>query len=110
MRVLALTQARSRTQAQSSTPAISQAPPVSSSENGSYVVTGKPAISAGFLNRVLAAYGPPASSKGQALYALAFFLHESRFGTGGETFLCFRVTWDHGFRQTHAWPEAEHTP
>jgi hypothetical protein len=66
--------------------------PVSSS----YVVTGKPTISASFINRVFAAYGSPAKGKGQALYdlgvqygvdpvyALAFFLHESHLGMAGE--------------------------
>jgi hypothetical protein len=71
--------------------------PVHSSAPGtSYTVTGKPTISASFINRVLAAYGSPAQGKGQALYdlgvtygidpvyALAFFFHESRFGTTGE--------------------------
>lgn len=96
MLVLAFTQPRSSTQAQSSTLTISQSPAVPSSESGSYVVIGKPTISASFINRVLATYGSPASGKGQALYtlgvkygidpvfALAFFLHESRFGTRGE--------------------------
>jgi hypothetical protein len=91
--VLALTQPRSNMQAQSS---ISPSPVVSPSAGGPYVVTGKPTIRASFINRVLAAYGSPASGKGQALYtlgvkygidpvfALAFFLHESRFGTTGE--------------------------
>lgn len=62
----------------------------------SYIVTGKPTISASFINRVLTAYGSPARGKGQTLYnlglrygidpvyALAFFLHESHFGTTGE--------------------------
>lgn len=61
-----------------------------------YAVTGKPTINTDFINRVLSAYGSPAAGKGQALYdlgvaygidpvyALAFFLHESRFGTTGE--------------------------
>ncbi len=61
-----------------------------------YPVAGKPTISADFINRVLSAYGSPAAGKGQALYdlgitygidpvyALAFFLHESRMGTTGE--------------------------
>src|SRR6266851_2767951 len=61
-----------------------------------YPVVGKPTISASFINRVLSAYGSPAAGKGQALYdlgvtygidpvyALAFFGHESRFGTTGE--------------------------
>src|SRR5690349_9982220 len=70
MLVLAFTQPRSSTQAQSSAPAISQTPVVSPSERGPYVVTGKPTISVGFINRVLAASGSPASGKGQALYTL----------------------------------------
>ena len=60
-----------------------------------YTVLGKPSISAQFINRVLAWYDSPAAGKGQALYddglkygidpvyALAFFMHESRFGTTG---------------------------
>src|SRR5438094_6872640 len=61
----------------------------------SYSVLGQPTISADFINRVLAHYDSPAAGKGQALYddgvkygidpayALAFFLHESTFGTAG---------------------------
>ena len=64
--------------------------------SSSYIVTGKPTISASFIDRVLAAYDSPAKGKGQALsdlgikygidpvYALAFFLHESHFGETGE--------------------------
>ncbi len=67
--------------------------PVSS---GPYSVLGKPTISASFINQVLASYNSPAAGKGQALYdlgvkygidpvvALAFFMHESLFGTTGE--------------------------
>lgn len=59
-------------------------------------VLGVPTISAAFINQVLAAYQSPARGTGQALYALgvrygidpvvalAFFMHESRFGTQGE--------------------------
>ncbi len=62
---------------------------------GSYSVLGKPTISAAFINRVLASYNSPAAGKGQVLYnlginygidpafALAFFMHESSFGTQG---------------------------
>jgi hypothetical protein len=58
-------------------------------------VLGRPSLSASFVNRVLAAYHSPAVGTGQALYdlslrygiadeyALAFFLHESSFGTTG---------------------------
>lgn len=61
-----------------------------------YSVVGKPTVSASFLDQVLVAYGSPAVGKGQRLYdlgvqygidpvyAFAFFLHESRFGTTGE--------------------------
>jgi hypothetical protein len=64
--------------------------------SGQYNVVGKPTITASFINRVLAAYNSPAVGKGQALYdlgvkygidpafALAFFMHESAFGTAGE--------------------------
>lgn len=60
-----------------------------------YEVTGSPTISADFINQVLDYYGSPAAGKGQALYdfgaqydidpvyALAFFMHESSFGTTG---------------------------
>jgi len=63
---------------------------------GPYAVLGKPTITADFINRVLASYNSPAAGKGQALYdlgvkygidpvfALAFFEHESLFGTTGE--------------------------
>jgi hypothetical protein len=58
-------------------------------------MVGSPSLSAAFVNRVLTAYRSPASGTGQALYelsqqydiddayALAFFLHESAFGTTG---------------------------
>ncbi len=54
-----------------------------------------PTVDADFINQVLDSYGSPARGKGQALYdlgveygidpvyALAFFLQESRFGTTG---------------------------
>jgi hypothetical protein len=65
-------------------------------QNGPYSVLGKPTISADFINQVLASYNSPAAGQGQALYdlgvkygidpvfALAFFMHESLFGTTGE--------------------------
>lgn len=71
-------------------------PKVPITASGPYSVLGKPTISADFINRVLAAYNSPAAGKGQALYdlgvkygidpafALAFFMHESTFGTAGE--------------------------
>jgi hypothetical protein len=58
-------------------------------------VIGGPSLSAAFVDRVLATYGSPAVGLGRALvsdsqrfhiddvYALAFFLHESSFGTAG---------------------------
>ncbi|MBV9614199.1 MAG: glucosaminidase domain-containing protein [Ktedonobacteraceae bacterium] len=63
---------------------------------GPYAVLGKPTVSANFIDRVLTSYHSPAAGKGQALYdmgvrygidpafALAFFMHESSFGTAGE--------------------------
>lgn len=60
-----------------------------------YKVTGTPTITADLIDQVLDFYGSPASGKGQALYtlgvqynvdpvyALAFFMHESSFGTTG---------------------------
>jgi hypothetical protein len=73
-------------------------PPASSStqHEQSYAVLGPPSVSAAFINRVLSAYHSPAVGLGQALYdegvrtgidpvyALAFFMHESSFGTTGE--------------------------
>src|ERR1700686_4399711 len=61
----------------------------------SYSVLGSPTVSAAFINQVLAANHSPAAGKGQALFddgvnygidpvfALAFFMHESSFGTTG---------------------------
>ncbi|MBE3559377.1 MAG: glucosaminidase domain-containing protein [Ktedonobacteraceae bacterium] len=61
----------------------------------SYSVTGDATIDATFIDRVLSHYHSPAAGKGQALYdygnryhidpvfALAFFLQESSFGTQG---------------------------
>ena len=69
---------------------------VNADPHGSYSVVGAPTISADFIETVLAAYGSPASGKGQALYdlgvkydidpvfALAMFQHESSFGKAGE--------------------------
>ncbi len=63
---------------------------------GPYSVLGKPTITADFVNRVLASYSSPAAGLGQQMYALgvkygidpvyalAFFMHESLFGTTGE--------------------------
>jgi hypothetical protein len=69
---------------------------VNADPHGSYLVVGAPTVTAGFIDKVLAAYGSPASGKGQALYdlgvkygidpvfALAMFQHESSFGKAGE--------------------------
>jgi hypothetical protein len=66
------------------------------SEQGVYSVAGSPTISASFIDRVLSAYGSPAAGLGSVIeslgvsygidpvYALAFFWHESGFGTTGE--------------------------
>jgi len=60
-----------------------------------YEVEGVPTVDADFINQVLEVYGSPAQGKGQTLYdlgvkygidpvyALAFFMHESSFGTTG---------------------------
>jgi hypothetical protein len=68
---------------------------ITSVQAESYSVLGQPTISVDFINRVLAHYHSPATGKGQALYddgvkygidpvyALAFFMHESLFGTIG---------------------------
>lgn len=61
----------------------------------SYSVLGSPTVSAAFINQVLASNHSPAAGKGQAIFddgikygvdpvfALAFFMHESSFGTTG---------------------------
>jgi hypothetical protein len=66
------------------------------SQGGPYAVLGKPTVNVAFINKVLSTYNSPAAGKGQALYdlgvkygidpafALAFFMHESTFGTKGE--------------------------
>ena len=63
---------------------------------GPYSVVGPNSLSVDFMNRVLAYYHSPAAGKAQYLYdygvkygldsayALAFFMHESLFGTTGE--------------------------
>jgi hypothetical protein len=63
---------------------------------GAYVVVGKPSISAQFADTILCTWRSPACGLGQALYdygvqygidpvfALAFFMNESTFGTQGE--------------------------
>jgi hypothetical protein len=72
-------------------------PPQTPAPNGApYTVLGHPTVTVAFINQVLLAYKSPAAGKGQTLYdlgvehgidpafALAFFLHESTFGTRGE--------------------------
>jgi hypothetical protein len=61
-----------------------------------YAVLGKPTVTAAFINTVLASYHSPTAGMGQSLYdlgvkygidpvyAMAFFEHESGFGTTGE--------------------------
>jgi len=65
-------------------------------QSGPYSVLGNPTISVDFINQVLSSYNSPAAGKGQTLndlgkqygidptFALAFFMHESSFGTQGE--------------------------
>ena len=65
-------------------------------EQDSYVVVGPPTISAAFIDTLLSAYHSPAAGLGSVItdqgvhygidpvYALAFFWHESGFGTTGE--------------------------
>ena len=65
-------------------------------KRGPYSVLGSPTITPAFINRVLAYYHSPAAGMGQQMYdlgvkygidpvyALAFFMHESLFGTTGE--------------------------
>jgi hypothetical protein len=75
------------TQAHAATPLLQQ--------TSSYSVLGPPTVSVPLINQVLASYHSPAAGKGQALFddgvkygvdpvfALAFFMHESSFGTTG---------------------------
>lgn len=68
---------------------------IDTNKSNSYILEGKPTISANFINSVLAYYHSPAEGKGQALYddgvkydidpayALAFFMQESTLGTQG---------------------------
>lgn len=81
---------------------------------GSYAVLGKPSIDVAMINQVLAYYQSPAKGKGKILYeyglkyhidpayALAFFMHESTFGTEGVA----KVTRSLGnIRATPGYPE-----
>ena len=86
--VLLLVPSQAHAQAYTNTSLVQQS-------SSSYSVLGSPTVSAEFINRVLAANHSPAAGKGQALfdygvqygvdpvYALAFFMHESSFGTTG---------------------------
>ena len=80
---------------QNSTGPIASQTPIPT-QTGPYSVLGKPTITADFINKVLASYNSPAAGLGKAMYdlgvkygidpvyALAFFMHESQFGTTGE--------------------------
>jgi hypothetical protein len=71
-------------------------PTSASTQAQTYTVVGKPTVSAHFIDQVLAHYHSPTQGTGQQLYnlgvkygidpvyALAFFMHESLFGTTGE--------------------------
>src|SRR6266436_8353923 len=93
---------------------------------GPYSVLSKPTITVAFINQVLASYHSPAAGKGQALYddgvkygidpvfALAFFMHESRFGTTGVATVTrslgnIRATPGYaryqGYRRYHRWED-----
>ncbi len=66
------------------------------SAGATYSLAGEPSVSADFINRVLVRYHSPAVGEGQTVYddgvkygidpvfALAFFMHESSFGSTGE--------------------------
>ena len=72
-----------------------QAQPGEQGSTGTDSVLGSPSIAADLIDRVLSAYGSPATGTGQSLYdlgvasgidpvwALAFFMHEDSFGTTG---------------------------
>lgn len=110
----------------------SAAPGTTSSEKpfvpppSKYSVVGKPSIKVDFINQVLDQYASPARGKGQSLYdygvkyhidpayALAFFMHESTFGTKGIATKTLslgniRATEGkpayHGFRKYRSWEE-----
>jgi hypothetical protein len=91
-----------------------------------YSISGKPSISADFINQVFDYYQSPARGKGQTLYnygvkygvdpvyALAFFMHESAFGTTGVATVThslgnIRATAGyrnyHGYRYYNTWEE-----
>lgn len=76
--------------------ALTSTPSAPTGAGNTYSVVGSPTVSADFINRVLVRYHSPAAGEGQAVYdngvkygidpvyALAFFMHESSFGTTGE--------------------------
>jgi Mannosyl-glycoprotein endo-beta-N-acetylglucosaminidase len=78
-----------------SMPLQAHADPRAPKTSDAYSVLGSPSVSAAFINRVLRTYHSPTAGKGSALYkdgvaygidpvfALAFFMHESTFGTAG---------------------------
>jgi hypothetical protein len=91
-----------------------------------YSVTGRPSVDVDLINRVLAHYHSPAAGKGETLYndglqygidpafALAFFMHESTFGTKGVAMVThslgnIRATQGYlqydGYRRYHNWEE-----
>ncbi|MBV9709656.1 MAG: glucosaminidase domain-containing protein [Ktedonobacteraceae bacterium] len=111
----------------SDTPQEGPSPSISYSADG-YNIVGKPTIDAAFIDKILTRYHSPAAGKGKALYdaglkahidpiyALAFFMHDSIFGTVGMA----RVTHSvgnlpapgsancsckdfHGYRQYDSW-------
>lgn len=99
--------------------------------SGPYAVLGPPSLSVAFMNSVLAYYNSPAAGKGQALYddgvkygidpayALAFFMHESSFGTAGvarvtlslsnmrcvPAYPCFEDPVNGGYAQFSSWEQ-----
>lgn len=112
---------------------ISRPPTTSSSDDkpfvlpsGNYSVVDAPSIRVDFINQVLEQYDSPAQGKGQSLYdygvkyhidpayALAFFMHESSFGTKGvakKTLSLGNIRAKEGepeyqgYRKYHSWDE-----
>jgi hypothetical protein len=109
-------------------PAVSSPPSVVSSPaiTSAFDVRGRPTVSVGLINRVLAEYGSPMAGEGEQLYqlgvkygidpayCLAFFINESDAGTRGEAVLTHNLgniravpgaaSLD-GFRYYATWPE-----
>lgn len=112
-----------------STKSITTTSPITSYPADGYTIVGKPTIDAAFIDMILTSYHSPAAGKGKELYdtgvkahidpvfALAFFMHDSIFGTVGMA----RVTYSlgnlpasgsptactckafHGYRQYASW-------